>query len=227
MSSLQKLLFCCHFILLCDLTLQTVFNATTSYQFHNQSLICNESEPCTIRCDTNHACRDATATCPSNYPCNIYCSAFASCLRIQINPPQNQSLFKLVSDGHRALYGVHLPLALYRDDYTDYTLICDGGPDSLETCGWTSITCPKYAHCSIYCSSNNACQAMRVDCPSEAEWECNIKCLNSYACFATVINAVNKDQVNITCSETTACHNLVLSFNSTLQPTTDTIYPTV
>ena len=131
---------------------------------------CNENGACTIHCDTNYECRDATVTCPSYYQCDIYCSAFASCQRIKINPPQNQSLFKLVSTGERALYSVHLPLEPYRDDYTDYALTCRG----YETYGWTHIICPQHAHCSIDCVSNGACKVMTVNCPSEAEWECNI-----------------------------------------------------
>ena len=204
--------------------MQTVFDAATDYQFSNQLLTCSESEQCTVRCDQNYACKGATVTCPSNYQCNIYCSAYASCHSIQINPPQDQSLFTLVSNGQRALYSVNLPLVSYRDDYTNYTLTCNGG---FETCGWTRLTCPQYAHCTIDCISNGACKAIRLNCPAEAEWECNINCLNSQSCLAANIYAVNADQVNLNCAQASFCNNLVLSYNPTSEPTADpTFYPT-
>eukprot|EP01083_Nonionella_stella_P246836 856498_1 len=202
------------------------FNFQGFAEMRGESIVCAETEPCTIICGFG-SCESAFMSCPSNHDCNITCYQ-SGCNDAHITWPTLPGLGHIACSASTACRNIDFPIPSPNESYT---LHCN----ALLQCARSRITCPTHAQCNITCSGELACSLAEIDwpllpglghlgCLSQKSCELlefpipapnqpyNIACSGSNACWAATLKCPTNANCTVSCIGTSACRDSTIEW---------------
>eukprot|EP01083_Nonionella_stella_P269928 913637_1 len=177
-----------------------VIAPSQTYEYYNQTIVCDNDMDCNIICKAKSACGSATIYCPSDYNCKVYCIDQYSCALAVIQATDSNSLF-IRASGSRSL---QLATVFAPNNQNQLDIVCSGS----YSCAGVKLNAPYSYINTLQCSASFSCSNMHIsaDYASYVDWICTA----SYSCSDGMIwhHSTSATYFGLNCKGNYACDDV-------------------